>query len=223
MTQVETARSHVIARTHMIEGQIKPNNVTDPRLVEALGAIPRELFVPAALSAVAYVDEDLEIAPGRYLMEPMIFARLLNAAQPQPSDVVLDIGAGTGYASAVLSQLAGAVVALESDAGLADRANALLAEVRCDNAVVAHGPLAAGWASQAPYDVILINGMIEQVPAAIFDQLAEGGRLVTVLFADGAGKAVLYRKDGGVIGRRDIFDAAIGPLPGFEQPQGFVF
>lgn len=211
------------ARDHMIEGQIKPNQVTDLRLLDLLRETPREHFVPASLRAVAYVDEDIEIAPGRYLMEPMIFARLVQAAVPGARDNVLDVGTGSGYSAAVLSGLAGTVVALEQDADLAARATALMAESRRANVTVVQGPLNAGCAAHAPYDVIFVNGLVEEMPQALLDQLADSGRLVAVRLAGGVGKAVLYQKDGGVIGHRELFDAAVAPLPGFETPRGFIF
>lgn len=212
-----------VARDHMIEGQIKPNQVTDPRLLDALRGTPREIFVPAALRGVAYVDEDIEVAPGRYLMEPMIFARLLQAAAVGPRDHVLDVASGSGYSAAVLASLAGTVVALEEDADLAARATALLAESSRANVQVVKGPLTAGCAAHAPYTVIVVNGLVEEVPQALLDQLADGGRLVAVLLVRGVGKAVLFQKDRGVIGHREMFDAAVAPLPGFRKPKGFVF
>lgn len=212
-----------VARFNMIEGQIRPNDVTDSRIIAAFGQIPREQFVPPALRGVAYVDEDIEVAPGRYLMEPMVLARLIDAAGIGAGDVVLDLGCVTGYSSAVLAQLAGAVVAVEEDKALAARATALLTELQCDNVAVVCHPLTSGFAGQAPYDVILVNGMFDELPKNIEAQLAEGGRLVGVMNADGAGKAVLYVKRGGLIGRRELFDAAVAPLPGFQAIPAFTF
>jgi protein-L-isoaspartate(D-aspartate) O-methyltransferase len=211
------------ARQHMIEGQIKPNQITLPALIVALGEIPRELFVPRALQGVAYVDEDIAVAPGRYLMEPMVFARLVQALALTPADLALDVGCATGYSTAVLSRLCGAVVGLEEDEALAEKANQLLAELQCDNASVARGALVAGCPSQGPYDAILLNGAVEYVPTALADQLKEGGRLAAVVREEGVGKAVLYVKADGVLGRRELFDAAVPPLPGFLAPKKFVF
>lgn len=212
-----------VARFNMIEGQIRPNDVTDSRIIAAFGQIPREQFVPSALRGVAYVDEDIEVAPGRYLMEPMVLARLIDAADIGVGDAVLDLGCVTGYSSAVLSQLSGVVVAVEEDKGLAARATALLAELQCDNVAVVCSPLTSGFADQAPYDVILVNGMFDELPKNIEAQLAEGGRLVGVVNADGAGKAVLYVKRDGIVGRRELFDAAVAPLPGFQNIPAFRF
>lgn len=212
-----------IARDHMIDGQIKPNQVADPRLIEALRAVPRELFVPLSRQSVAYIDEDIEVAPGRYLLEPMVLARLIQAAEPSPRDVALDIACATGYSSAVLAQLVGAVVAVEDDQSLTDRAAGLLADLRYDSAVVMKNELTKGWPEQAPYDVILINGMIEELPQALLDQLNDNGRLVAVQSVRGVGKAMLYVKSGGAIGRRELFDAATPSLPGFIRPRSFTF
>lgn len=212
-----------LARELMIEGQLKPNQVNEPRIQEAFRAVPRELFVPAALKGVAYIDEDMEVAPGRYLLEPLVLARMIQAANPGPRDVVLDIACATGYSAAILAQLAGAVVAVEEDQELVDRATGTLQDLRYDSVVVVKSPLTEGWAEQAPYDVIVINGMVEEVPGAILDQLNEDGRLVVVENMRGVGKAMLYLKEGGVVGRRELFDAASPLLPGFVKPRGFVF
>lgn len=211
------------ARTHMIDGQLKPNNVTMPRLIEVLGSLPRELFVPKALRGVAYLDEDIEVAPGRYLLEPMVFSRLLQDVKVSDSDVALDIGCATGYSTAVLSQLAAAVVAVDESPDLVAEATARLAELEYGNAAVNEGPHAAGAPGEAPFDVILINGAVDQVPDTLFDQLAEGGRLACVLNVGGVGKASVFIKEGGVIGRRELFDANVPPLPGFAVDKGFVF
>lgn len=212
-----------LARDLMIDGQLKPNQVNDPRILDAFRVVPRELFVPSSLKGVAYVDEDIEVAPGRYLLEPLVLARMIQAANPTARDVALDVASGTGYSAAVLAQLAGAVVALEEDQELADRATGTLLDLRYDSVVVVKSPLTQGWAEQAPYDVIVINGMVEDVPQALLDQLNENGRLVAVENMRGVGKAMLYIKEGGIIGRRELFDAASPLLPGFVKPRGFVF
>ena len=215
---------YAVARLNMIEGQIRPNKVTDGRVLAAMAEVPRERFVPKKLQGAAYVDEDLAVAPRRYLMEPAVFARLLQAAAITPTDLVLDIGCATGYSTAVLARLAATVVAVESDRGLAKTAVALLAELDADNAVVVEGELKAGYAKQAPYDAIVLGGAVEQVPPAITDQLAEGGRLVAVV-ADGSsvGAGVLMLRARGAFLRRVLFDAAVPPLPGFMAERGFVF
>ncbi len=208
----------------MVESQLRTNKVTDPRIIEAFESLPRERFVPEQRRDFAYVDEDIAVGGGRFLMEPMVLARLLQASDIQPGDVALDIGCGTGFASAVLARVAGTVVSLESDSDLASRATALLEEFGADNVVVVEGALADGYGKQAPYDVILIGGSVSEVPSAIFDQLADQGRLVAVLRDDrGIGEASLFRKVGGSVSRRTLFDAAAPFLPGFQHEAGFVF
>jgi protein-L-isoaspartate(D-aspartate) O-methyltransferase len=210
------------ARRNMVESQIRTNEVTDEALLAALGAVPRERFVPDTLRGVAYIDEDLPLKKGRYLMEPMVFARLLQLAAIKPSDMVLDIGCGTGYSTAILSRLANTVVALESDPELAALATATLSELGIDNAVVVTGPLAEGCAKQGPYDVIVFNGSVPSVPDKISRQLAEGGRLVAVV-GEGVGRGTLTMRTRGTIASRPVFDAATPVLPEFAAEQGFVF
>jgi protein-L-isoaspartate(D-aspartate) O-methyltransferase len=217
------------ARRHMIDSQIRTNNVTDPRVLRAIGTVAREKFVPAARSAIAYVDEDVPIgafgdpARPRYLMEPMPFARLVQLADVASSDLVLDVGCATGYASAVLAQLADSVVALEADEGLAATATRNLAEQAIDNVAVVTGPLEAGYPSEGPYDVIFLGGAVAEAPTGLFDQLAEGGRLVAVVGEGLVGKAAVFTKHNGITSERSVFDAAVPILPGFEQRPTFVF
>lgn len=211
------------ARLNMIDGQILPNKVTDQRIIDAMGAVPREEFVPKPLRGVAYVDEDLEVAPGRHLMEPMVFARLLQYAEIEENCSVLDIGCATGYSSAVLGRLAGVVVAIEESEELVERATEALADVGVDNVAVMTGQFTSGLADQGPYDVIILEGTVPQVPDIILNQLAEGGRLVAVVAENGPGKAMLFTRTRGLVGSREVFDANIPALPGFEREEGFVF
>ena len=215
---------HAAARRNMVSGQIRTNRVTDERLIEAMEEIPRERFVPHAKRGVAYVDEDVEIAPGRYLMEPMVLARLVQEANVAADDVVLDIGCGTGYATAVMSRLAGTVIALDVDGSLAAEAERTLSGVGADNAIVVTGPLAEGYARQAPYDVILLGGAVDHLPQALADQLAEGGRIVGVLREAGAvGQATLWARHRGALSNRSLFEASLPPLPGIARPVRFEF
>lgn len=210
-------------REAMVNGQIRPNRVVDERVTAALLAVPRELFVPKALQGVAYLDEDIAVAEGRYLMEPVAFARILQAAEIEADDVVLDIGCASGYSSAVIARLASAVVALECDGVLAARANENLAELEIDNIAVVEGPLDAGYPEQGPYDVIFLGGSVERLPEALLAQLADGGRLLVVERRGGIGRAVRYGNFDGLVSALQLFDAQVAPLPGFEVAPGFVF
>ncbi|MEX0924208.1 MAG: protein-L-isoaspartate O-methyltransferase [Rhodovibrionaceae bacterium] len=212
------------ARLNMVESQIRTNKVTDARILDALETVPRETYVPENRRGVCYIDEDLAIGGGRYLMEPMVLARLLQEARIGKEDVVLDVGCATGYSCAVLSKLAATVVGVECDAALAEQANRVLSEEGIDNAVVIQGPLGDGYPKQAPYNVIILEGAVAEVPPAIRDQLADGGRLVAVIRHDEAmGRAILMQRSGDVVSSRILFDAATPSLPGFEREESFVF
>ncbi|MDY0885074.1 protein-L-isoaspartate O-methyltransferase [Dongia soli] len=215
--------SFAAARQHMIDSQIRTNKVIDDRLLEALRELPREAFVPDNVKVRAYVDDDLPLGNGRYLTEPMVVARLLQSADVKPTDMVLVAAAGTGYAAGLLSKLANTVVAVEADHALSERAAAALQQQAADNVVWQEGDPAAGFAKHAPYDVILIDGGVEIVPAALLEQLAEGGRLVTVLFEGRVGRAVLMMKERGSVSRRVLFDANIPLLSAFAKPAEFSF
>ncbi|MGU3494901.1 protein-L-isoaspartate O-methyltransferase family protein [Xanthobacteraceae bacterium A53D] len=216
-------------RRGMVDSQVRANDVTDLRIVAAMQEIPRERFVPAEMRSLAYIDDDLVVSPAtdgkpaRYLIEPMILAKLIHLADVPADALVLDVGAGTGYSAAVLARLAQQVVALEDDAELVGTANAALSDLAIANVATMKGPLTAGWAPEAPYDVILLNGSVDVVPPALFAQLKDGGRLVAVVGRGGAGRAVIYTKVGGAISERVVFNAAIPPLPGFEAPPRFTF
>jgi protein-L-isoaspartate(D-aspartate) O-methyltransferase len=216
---------YAIARQNMVEGQIRPNKVTDQLVLQAMETIPRELFVPKHLRGISYTDEDISLDNGRWLMEPVVLARMLQAADVEENDVALEIGCGTGYATAVLSRMASTVVAVEPDSEFSARATATLSELGIDNAAVIDGDLTTGCPEQGPYDVILISGAVEEVPQALLDQLAEGGRLVAVVRAAGApfGTAMRFARVGGHVGERPLFDANIPSFPGFAKPPQFTF
>jgi len=215
---------YAAARHNMIESQIRPNKVTDSRILEAFETIPRENFVPAAMQAIAYADEDLHIGGGRYLIEPMILGRLLQDALPDEDDIALEIGCGTGYSTAILSKLVSSVVAIEQDQCLVEIGNKNLTELEIDNAAIVQGDLQEGYENQKPYSLILIAGGVEEVPNPILDQIAESGRLVTVLYdSDGVvGRATSFERIAGRISRRIMFDAATPILPGFSKEYSFV-
>jgi protein-L-isoaspartate(D-aspartate) O-methyltransferase len=214
---------YATARFNMVEGQIRTNKVTDQALIGALRAVPRERFVPEIYRGIAYVDEDLHVGGGRYLIEPMVLGRLLQAASVKPESRVLAIGSATGYDAAVLGRIAGAVVALEADAALCETARRALAEVGAGNVTVVTGPLETGWPAPGPYDVILLSGTVASVPDAIRRQLAPKGRLVTVVRKGGVGQAMLMERLGDVYSSRVLFDAATPQLPGFEPVESFSF
>lgn len=210
-------------REAMVDSQILTNKVTDPLLEAALRAVPREAFAPKALRAVAYLDEDLEVGPGRFLMEPMIFARLLQALNLNSEDVVLEVACGAGYGAAVMARLASTVVALDAEGELAERAGEALNEQGIDNVAMVTGDVATGLPEQGPYSAIFFNGAVSAVPDAYFEQLADGGRLVVVERGEGIGRAKLYTRRGDSVAGRELFDAQIPLLPEFEAEETFVF
>ena len=212
-----------VARQNMVDCQILPNRVDDQRIVEALLKIPREKFVPDNLTGIAYVDEIVPLGGQRYVMEAMVVARLLQTAALNAEDVALSIGCGTGYATAVLAQIVDTVVAVEPDKGLAQKANENLAAIGLDNVAVVEGQLEDGNIDQGPYNVIFFDGAVQTVPDAICDQLAEGGRLVAIVAGERVGTAYLYSRFGGVISKREVFDAGTPLLPGFRKQKSFVF
>ncbi len=215
---------HSVARLAMVNSQIRPSDVTDHRIQDAMGDIPREAFVPKAQLALAYADTEIELSDGRTMLRPIHLAKLIQAADIQAGDVVLDMAFGRGYSTAVLARLAETVIGLEQDGeGFAAKASERLAEIGANNAVVVEGDLKAGVPGQGPFDVIFVNGAVSKAPPSWFNQLAEGGRLA-VIERDGAvGRARIYTKARGHVGERAVFDAAPPYLGGFEPEGGFVF
>jgi len=218
------------ARLNMVEGQLRTNKVTDEAVLDGFLTTPRERFVPPHLRGIAYVDDDIPLGNGRVLIEPMVLARLLQLAAIGKQDKVLEIGCATGYATAILAKLAASVVAVESDRGLAAAARANLAALGLGNVQLQEAPLDNGWRAGAPYDVILVNGGVAEIPPTISDQLAEGGRLVTVTEGNTVGpsearcgSAVLMTRAEGKLSRRPAFDATVQVLPGFARRPAFVF
>ncbi len=212
------------ARANMVESQIRPNKVTDERVVAAFAQLRRELFVPEPLRSVAYIDEDLPLSGGRYLMQPMVVARLLQVAAVERKDTVLVVGAATGYDAAVLSLLARNVVALEENADLARFGRAALVEHGIASVTYVEAPLRAGHRQRAPYDVIMFGGAVAEIPAEIESQLGEGGRMLAVERPiAGVGRASVIVRTGGVLAHRVIFDAATPLLPGFVPKPAFAF
>jgi protein-L-isoaspartate(D-aspartate) O-methyltransferase len=209
------------ARRTMVDTQLRTADVTDQRVLDAFLEVPREAFVPADQASLAYLDKDLPIAPGRFLMQPMVLAKLLQAARPGPEDRALVVASGAGYSAAVLSPLVASVTALEEDDGLAARSREALAA--CPNVTVKAGALVGGDPAGGTYDVILIEGAVEEVPKAILGQLAEGGRLVTVVGFGRPGRATMFVRSKGDAAGRVIFDIVAPPLQAFARKQEFAF
>jgi protein-L-isoaspartate(D-aspartate) O-methyltransferase len=214
---------YAAAREAMVDRQVRPSDVTRYPIIEAMLSVPREDYVPAELRPVAYLGEHVPLAPGRVLLDPRVFAKLLDAINVGPADLVLDLGCGLGYSTAVLAQMAEAVVALESDAAMAAEAETLLAGHSVDNAVVLTGPLADGDAEHGPFDAMIFEGAIEVLPDALADQLKPGGRVAAVVVEGTRGQARLGLKAGDGIVWRRIFDATAPVLPGFEKAKAFEF
>ncbi len=214
------------ARQNMIDSQLRPNRVTDPLILAAMAELPRERFVPKSKQGTAYVDEDIEVAPGRFLMEPVVLARLLQALELTAETTVLNIGCATGYDAALLGRLVGSVVAVESDPVLAAQASEAINELAIDNVAVVAAPLNQGYAAQAPYDAIFMSGAVDEVPSALADELAPDGRLAAVIGGSEPGilgRAHLYIRSGATLSGRPLFDAGSQMLPGFVREESFVF
>lgn len=211
------------ARVKMVDNQIRTTDVTSYAVLEAFLTVGREKFVPATMAPMAYIDEDLKIAEGRYVMEPSPLAKLLQLAEIDKTSLVLEIGCGTGYAAALMSLMADSVVALECDEALAESATETLSSNGFANVAVVSGPLADGYPSAAPYDVIFVNGAVEELPEAYGAQLRDGGRMVAVIGTGGAAQARLFVKSGDDLSSRPAFNASVKPLPGFQKKAEFVF
>lgn len=216
------------ARLNMVESQVRPNGITDRRIIAAMEEVPRELFVPERVRPLAYMDEDVPLLPAhaaggpRALIEPMAFARLLQHAEIRPQDRVLVVGAGTGYGTAVIAHIAAEAVALECDSGLAREARHRLAGFA--NVQLVEGPLQAGAPALQPFGAIVLEGRAGEVPETLLDQLADSGRLVAVVGETPLGKARVYTRVGQTIAVRDVFDASVTALPGFARKKpAFVF
>ncbi|MBC2773914.1 protein-L-isoaspartate O-methyltransferase [Rhizobium sp. AQ_MP] len=220
---------YAAARTKMVDNQIRTTDVTSHSVLTAFLSVPREAFVSAEMKPLAYIDEDMQVAPAangnpaRYIMEPSPLAKLLQLAAITKDDVVLEIGCGAGYAAALLSLLAGSVVATESDETLLAKGSEKLSELGYDNVAVVSARLEEGYPAEGPYDVIFVNGSIEQIPDALLSQLREGGRMVAVVGYGNAARARLYVKNGGITSYTEYFNAAVKPLPGFRKVAEFVF
>jgi protein-L-isoaspartate(D-aspartate) O-methyltransferase len=204
------------AREAMIESQLRPQGVSDPAVLEAMGLVQRERFLPGHTRPLAYVDRAVSIGGGRFLVAPPVLGQLLTQMRPRPGERALVVGAGTGYSAAVLASIGVEVTAVESDPSLVEAA-------RERGITVSEGPLEAGHAAGAPYDLILSDGAVHYIPDAIVEQLADGGRLGTALIDRGVTRMVVGRKVGGAFGTLSIGDAGVPALPGFSRPKAFTF
>lgn len=208
-------------RTMMVDTQVRPSDVTKFPIIDAMLAIAREDFVPATKREAAYVGENLDLGQGRVMLEPRTLAKMLDGLAIGGDELVLDIGCAMGYSSAVIARMAEAVVAVEEDESMAQEAQEALMAAGADNAVVHTGPLSEGAAEHGPYDVILLQGGVQQVPPMLLDQLKEGGR-IAVLFMDGAlGEVRIGYKRAGTISWRLAFNATAPVLPGFKEEMSF--
>lgn len=214
-------------RSNMVDCQVRTCDVTEHELISAMLSVQREEFVPTALKQLSYIDEGLslnEIAEGdRYLMQPASFAKLAQLAAVQDDDVILVAGSASGYSAAVLSLMGSSVVAIEEDKALVEFSSEVLSRLGYMNVAVLNKDLTAGYAKEAPYDVIFFDGAIEVLPDAYLSQLGEGGRLVCVEGVGNAALAKLYSKNDGLISEREVMNCSIKPLPGFAKAKEFSF
>lgn len=221
------------ARNHMVDSQIRTADVTEDRLIAAMREIPRERFVPQAQIARAYSDRHIELAPiagaddneadARWMLAPRDFAKLVQAAAIAPTDAVLDIGCGRGYSAAVIASLCDTVVGLELAEPDVARATDTLMDIGVDNAAVLQADLRVGAPEHGPYDVIVGEGAVTELPRSWVDQLADGGRIITVVQDGPVGRATLFVKSGGAVGSTVVFDSSAPLLPGFDIVPEFVF
>ena len=214
-------------RRNMIDTQLRTYDVSSKRILDAVDAVPREMFVPQDATALAYADQPFVITTGegetRSLIQPMVLARMIQSADIQPGDRVLSLAGGSGYGAAIMAAMGASVTMLESDEGLAGVARRALISAGADSVSVVVGELSSGYPASHPYDVILIEGSLEVMPSMLAAQLADGGRMVAVLGHGRAGRVAVWQRTAGSIGKRTVFDAAAPPLGSFAQPAGFAF
>jgi protein-L-isoaspartate(D-aspartate) O-methyltransferase len=209
-------------RTMMVDTQVRPSDVTKFPIIDAMLSVPRELFVPREQAEAAYISENVPIAPGRVVLEPRTLGKLLDALNIEGDELVLDIGAGYGYSSALVAQMAEAVIAVEEDESLSGEAQTILSEQGADNVVLHVGPLTDGAPQHGPYDAILIQGGVEQVPDSLLEQLKDGGRIGCVFMEGALGVVRIGYKIDGDITWRFAFNASAPVLPGFAKEAVFA-
>jgi protein-L-isoaspartate(D-aspartate) O-methyltransferase len=215
------------ARQKMVDGQVRPSDVTDINIINAMLEVPREAFVPQGQRALAYLDLDLDVSEGaspkRFLIKPVVSARMLQAAEIQSTDRVLVVGCATGYSAALVARLAGQVTATESEPSLAAKATDILSQSGFGNVTVKAAAAADGDPANAPYDVIVLNGATEIIPDRLYRQLKNGGRLVGVYAMTRPQRATIVTRSHDDFGDRALFDATVPVLPGLERLPAFVF
>ncbi|AZU03734.1 protein-L-isoaspartate O-methyltransferase [Glycocaulis alkaliphilus] len=206
----------------MVASQIRPADVTDRRLQDAMLAIPRERFLPRSMAGSAYADMEIDLGEGRRFMRPRDFAKLVQALGVKPGELVLDLACARGYSTAILSRLCETVIGIEANESFASKAEGALSDIGADNAVIVTADIKKGAPEQGPFDVILVNGAVELVPDAWLSQLAENGRLGVIVKENGVGRARVYTRRNGVVGSRVVFDSMTSLLPGFEREPEFL-
>ena len=215
------------ARRNMVDCQVRPSDVTDLRIIDAMLAVPREIFVPERQRALAYLDLDVEVSEGssvrRFLIKPAVIAKMLQAADIKDADRVLVAGCGTGYAAALVAKLTGQVTATEVDPSLAAKARQLLVQLGLERVTVRAADVAEGDPANAPYEVIILDGATQKTPDGLYGQLKQGGRLVGVFAMTKPPRAMIVTRCRGDFGSRALFDASVPVLPGLERRPAFVF
>ena len=217
--------NYELARKNMVENQIRANKVTDLNVIAAFSNVKREIFVPDKLKEISYNDEDIALSKNRFMMKPMILARLFQSLTLKGTENILHVGSNSGYGSAILSKLCSAVISLETDKKLFEKSIETFSEIGFDNVVPLHGSMENGVLKEAPFDVIFIEGSIEEKPKVLFDQLNENGKLIVVIKPENIniGKANLFFKLNNEIGNEVLFDAQVGKLPIFRHKPKFSF
>ena len=212
------------ARENMVENQVRTNNVTDMLVISTLKQVPREIFIPKNKRYIPYLDDNIAIGNGRYTMQPMVIGRIMQYANIQSKDITLIIGSGLGYTSALFSCISGTVIALESNKIMAQKSDKILQEARYDNVIVVENILKDGYPKYAPYNIIIFDGAISEVPQKILNQLAEKGRLLAIIHSPGkVGITRCYERIQGKICSRDLFETNIAYLPEFVPKETFCF
>ena len=224
MSNPDTATAFAVQRTNMVDSQIRPSDVTDRRIIRAMLQVPREQFVPASLAPTAYMDNAISLgSAGRRLLEPRLFAKMLQVADIPDGGRVLEVGCGTGYGLAVLSAMGLRATGVDDDPGLTAAAASAIARLEITaTTAVRTGPLNEGSPADGPFDAIIVSGAVETPPQRLFDQLKAGGRLVAVAGKGPGGKATVWTRSGTQVAAREAFDAAATVLPGFAAPPVFA-